>query len=223
MLLVVGIFKDSTELFQSLYVTQMIKAGRTLVEDAIIAEVRTNGFMVYVPRFGIRCPVHLRDKHGNIKFPKSAVTGDVKDVDVEIACDHIEFTETKAVVKLSPGSGYNVSQVTFCTFDHLRVMLRVHESRAHWNRIYTLMVSPASGSLVGKPLQKRLDAEELEASIRKLELAERRPIEETTAAAAMIATESKSAPVQQLSEMYSILEKFGSLMVRDASQPTSHV
>jgi DIS3-like exonuclease 1 len=41
--------RDSSELFQSLYVLQQLKNG-PLVMNGIISDIRANGFFVYVPR-----------------------------------------------------------------------------------------------------------------------------------------------------------------------------
>ncbi|CAO3694537.1 unnamed protein product [Rhizopus stolonifer] len=42
--------RDSTELFQSLYVLQKTADGDPLIEKGIISEIRSNGFYVFVPR-----------------------------------------------------------------------------------------------------------------------------------------------------------------------------
>ncbi|CAO3630679.1 unnamed protein product [Cunninghamella blakesleeana] len=67
--------RDSTELFQSLYVLQMTADNQPLLENGTICEIRTNGFYVYVPSLGLKGPVFLLDKDGNPIVPISLISG----------------------------------------------------------------------------------------------------------------------------------------------------
>ncbi|KAJ2500141.1 hypothetical protein IWW47_003268, partial [Coemansia sp. RSA 2052] len=142
--------RESTELFQSRYVMQST-AGveqQHLIADGVVAEIRTNGLIVYVPKFGLRGPVHLRDSSGQIKLAVSVLSGNARDSDSFIdGCS--EFTaDTK---QLSIRLPMNVpvfqlgSQVLrFSMFDHVRVSLRVLETRRRRPPVYLTLVSRAS-------------------------------------------------------------------------------
>ncbi|ORX68036.1 RNB-domain-containing protein [Linderina pennispora] len=95
------------KLFQSRY-------QEYLVADGVVAEVRTNGLIVYVPKYGIR---------GAIKIPLStAIDG----------CTDFEAEADKLSVRLPinvPVFHLGSATMTFAVFDHVKVCLRVLETR----------------------------------------------------------------------------------------------
>ncbi|KAJ2857036.1 hypothetical protein GGI22_003626, partial [Coemansia erecta] len=142
--------RESTELFQSRYVAQQTQNGRDqLVADGIVAEVRTNGLIVYVPRFGLRGPVHLRDKTtGRVQLPLSALSGKPSDVDKIIeGCSEFVADADRLSIRLPinvPAFHLGSSQLlTFAVFDHVKVMLRVLETRRRRAPVYLTLVSQA--------------------------------------------------------------------------------
>ncbi|KAJ2578088.1 hypothetical protein GGH95_003453 [Coemansia sp. RSA 1836] len=103
-----------------------------LIADGVVAEIRTNGLIVYVPKFGLRGPVHLRDSSGQIKLAVSVLSGSARDSDSFIdGCS--EFTaDTK---QLSIRLPMNVpvfqlgSQVLrFSMFDHAAEIVELAKS-----------------------------------------------------------------------------------------------
>ncbi|KAJ1792262.1 hypothetical protein LPJ59_004866, partial [Coemansia sp. RSA 2399] len=142
--------RESTELFQSRYVAQQTQHGRNqLVADGVVAEVRTNGLIVYVPRFGLRGPVHLRDKTtGHVQMPLSALSGKPSDVDKIIeGCSEFVADADRLSIRLPinvPAFHLGSSQMlTFAVFDHVKVMLRVLETRRRRAPVYLTLVSQA--------------------------------------------------------------------------------
>ncbi|KAF9118762.1 DIS3 mitotic control [Mortierella sp. GBA39] len=158
--------KDSTELFQTLYVLQKTRNPAAVenggddpeaedlpfTETGIVSEIRENGFFVFVPRFGIRGPVYLKEKSGEISIPLSALKLDGgsggKDHLVSIAgCEMDTDLMTQISVKVPPqalgshASSPNVSSlVQFRLFDKVKVALRLKKSLAHRHTIYMTLI-----------------------------------------------------------------------------------
>ncbi|KAF9574471.1 DIS3 mitotic control [Mortierella alpina] len=159
--------KDSTELFQTLYVLQKTRNPAAtgdddteaedlpFVETGIISEIRENGFFVFVPRFGIKGPVYLKEKSGEITVPLSVL----KKVDASTSSlstnrDHLQLISgcemdtdmmTQIAVKVPsqvldaypPGLS---SMVQFRLFDKVKVALRLKKSLAHRHSIYMTLI-----------------------------------------------------------------------------------
>ncbi|KAJ2419695.1 hypothetical protein IWW41_006009, partial [Coemansia sp. RSA 2522] len=144
--------RESTELFQSRYIAQLSGDGQHVVADGVVAEVRTNGLIVFVPKFGIRGPVHLRDKTGHIRLPLSTLTGRPRDADTHIdGCSDFSADAGRLSIRLpidAPafhlGGGANVA---FSVFDHVTVLLRVLETRRRRAPVYMTLVSRASSNI----------------------------------------------------------------------------
>ncbi|KAJ2600797.1 hypothetical protein EV177_007084 [Coemansia sp. RSA 1804] len=152
--------RESTELFQSRFVAQKTQKeegqdSQPLVADGVVAEVRANGLIVYVPRFGLRGPVHLRDKAtGRIQLPLSTLSGKPGDVDKIIdGCTEFVAESDRLSIRLP----INVPvfhlgdhhRLSFAVFDHVKVMLRVLETRRRRAPVYLTLVSQAWGAASG--------------------------------------------------------------------------
>ncbi|KAJ2162481.1 hypothetical protein GGF46_000612 [Coemansia sp. RSA 552] len=138
--------RESTELFQSRYVSQQTREGKQcLVADGVVAEVRTNGLIVYVPRLGIRGPVHLRDKSGNVKLPLSSLSGNTRDIDTYVdGCTEFTAEASRLTIGLPinvPAFHLGSPTLRFAVFDHVKVALRVLETRRRRPPVYLTLVS----------------------------------------------------------------------------------
>ncbi|KAG0269219.1 DIS3 mitotic control [Actinomortierella ambigua] len=178
--------KDSTELFQTLYVLQKttghrnsgrggrgrLTSGREdgrmevdsgeyapaengeeeeeeveipLVETGLISEIRENGFFVFVPRFGIKGPVYLRDKEGRVAIPASVMQN---------SSGHFAGEEGRYDSSMLEGCTMETDQLTqttvyipghhkkleFRLFDKVRVGLHLKKSLAHRHSIYMTLI-----------------------------------------------------------------------------------
>ncbi|KAJ1920729.1 hypothetical protein H4219_001128 [Mycoemilia scoparia] len=195
-------FTESTELFQGLYISQKVKNGHAMIEQAVISEIRSNGFMVYIPRFGLRSPVYLRDKHGRSIVPMSVITGNSNDTG-HLTNPAIESTETETTVTLPSIGSSKPQSVKFRVFDHLLVRLKTLESRYHWNHIYTEIVTLSVKNTSSNQDQKQLEPSDLVAEIRDMSVKdEKRPF--------------VAEPIpKSKKEFYSIVEKFRSIAVSE--------
>ncbi|PIA16743.1 RNB-domain-containing protein [Coemansia reversa NRRL 1564] len=137
--------REATELFQSRYVAQKTADGQSLVADGVVAEVRTNGLIVYVPRFGLRGPVRLRDTAGQIRLPLSALTGSARDIDRFVdRCSDFAVEASSLSIRLpmdAPVFHLGSPVLRFAVFDRVKVALRVLETRRRRAPVFLTLVS----------------------------------------------------------------------------------
>ncbi|KAJ2802409.1 hypothetical protein H4R20_003290 [Coemansia guatemalensis] len=137
--------REATELFQSRYVAQKTADGQSLVADGVVAEVRTNGLIVYVPRFGLRGPVRLRDTAGQIRLPLSALTGSARDIDRFVdGCSDFAAETSSLSMRLpmnAPVFHLGSPVLRFAVFDRVKVALRVLETRRRRAPVFLTLVS----------------------------------------------------------------------------------
>ncbi|ELW62387.1 DIS3-like exonuclease 1 [Tupaia chinensis] len=122
--------KQSTELFQCMYFKDKDPdSDERCVSDGVIYSVRTNGVLVFIPRFGIKGAAYLKNKDGLV-----------------IACGPDGCCEWK------PGSLQRFQSritstttggesVTFHLFDHITVRISVQASRCHSDTIRLEIIS----------------------------------------------------------------------------------
>ncbi|KAI8980354.1 hypothetical protein BDB01DRAFT_797508 [Pilobolus umbonatus] len=129
--------RDSTELFQSLYVLQHIQDGDTLIEKGIISEIRSNGFYVFIPKLGIKGPVYLKDRDGVPIVPLSLISGKAEQDDEVIPNCSVETNLPLNIQVTSANLSYPIQ---FSLFDHVRVSLKLRKSHAHQHMVYMTLI-----------------------------------------------------------------------------------
>ncbi|XP_078361482.1 DIS3-like exonuclease 1 [Oculina patagonica] len=111
--------KESVDLFQSLFFQDLPEDDERRNCDAVIFNLRANGVLVFVPRYGLKGPVYLKDKTGQV------VTPHVKEDSVIFGPGSLSRHEYHATVRNSAGS------FDFRLFDHIQVRISVAKSLAH--------------------------------------------------------------------------------------------
>ncbi|KAJ2364998.1 hypothetical protein H4S02_003798, partial [Coemansia sp. RSA 2611] len=214
--------RESTELFQSRYVAQLTQDGQHVVADGVVAEVRTNGLIVYVPRFGIRGPVHLRDASGGIRVPLSVLSGRARDMDAHIAgCSEFAVDARRLSVRLPidvPAFHLGGSDLQFAVFDHVKVALRVLETRRRRPPVYLTLVSRASADVRAyrsslAPLDRTFRASALSAN-RSTQEEDRRAeagAEAMPSGGNGVSEVAAKRPGKKKPDYYAVLEKFSQL------------
>ncbi|KAG0164652.1 DIS3 mitotic control [Apophysomyces sp. BC1015] len=149
--------KDSTELFQSLFVLQHTVQG-PLIESGVISEIRSNGFYVFVPRLGLKGPVFLVDKDGHPAVPLSLVSGQPNQETETIPNVSINVT---LPTQISVSSADLPRAINFNLFDRVRVSLKLRKSHAHRHMVYMTLV----GLEQSQVQQDRLSANDMMKSI----------------------------------------------------------
>ena len=115
--------RDSVELFQALYF-----AKRPSIEDAIIYDIKANGFLVLVHKYGIRGTVYLRDKEGHLLIPSNALSLMPKQYQSKITVSKFNMDELDGQQMILHTS---LGPLAVRVFDHLTVKITVIESRSH--------------------------------------------------------------------------------------------
>ncbi|KAJ1882529.1 hypothetical protein LPJ71_010123, partial [Coemansia sp. S17] len=216
--------RESTELFQSRYVMQKtVGSGQQhLIADGVVAEIRTNGLIVYVPRFGLRGPVHLRDSSGQIKLALSVLSGDASDSDSFIeGCSEFAVDTKQLSIRLPidvPVFQLGSHVLRFSVFDHVRVSLRVLETRRRRPPVYLTLVSRASSRANGMRADKstlplpdkklRASAASSSASSASKKASDSENISST---ASSKTTVGENRATGKSSDYYSVLERFGEM------------
>ncbi|KAJ1997360.1 hypothetical protein H4R26_005860, partial [Coemansia thaxteri] len=220
--------RESTELFQSRYVTQLTKGGQVpLVADGVVAEIRTNGLIVYVPAFGLRGPVRLRDAEGRIKIPRSTLSGNAADVNDFIdGCSdfaaHAARLEVRLPLNVPVFQLAGGPVLSFALFDRVRVSLRVLETSRRRPPVYLSLVSRASSTgpmrayrsslpSVDRPLPKKKLESEVPV-VAALEV----PATAAAAAAAAVASDKKLGG-KSGGGCYEVLEKFSQMSLLETT------
>ncbi|CDH51568.1 dis3-like exonuclease 1 [Lichtheimia corymbifera JMRC:FSU:9682] len=140
--------RDSTELFQSLYVLQNTADG-PLIETGVIAEIRSNGFFVFIPRFGLKGPVFLVGRDGKTTVPLSLQSGN---------SEHDEEYLPNCDIQVDMPTAITVTAATlpkpivFSLFDHVRVSLKLRKSHAHRHMVYMTLIDLQSSELPSKKM-----------------------------------------------------------------------
>ncbi|KAF9199356.1 DIS3 mitotic control [Haplosporangium sp. Z 27] len=170
--------KDSTELFQTLYILQKTKNpaaiegdGNTEVEDlpvietGIVSEIRENGFFVFVPRFGIKGPVYLKEKSGEVSVPLSLLmkdggrgtAGNNDHLTMISGCEMDTDLMTQISIRVPPQalasyqSGLS-NMVKIQLFDKVKVALRLKKSYAHRHSIYMTLIGFSQNATVSSAI-----------------------------------------------------------------------
>ncbi|XP_040270225.1 DIS3-like exonuclease 1 isoform X1 [Bufo bufo] len=121
--------KQSTELFQCMFFRDKDpESDQRCICDAIIYSIRTNGVLLFIPRYGIKGPAYLKNMEGLVlSFAEDCckwTTGSLQRLPDRITV----ITE-------------GAKETSFCLFDHVTVRIRIQTSRFHTDNIRLEIVS----------------------------------------------------------------------------------
>ncbi|KAM4631192.1 DIS3-like exonuclease 1 [Polymixia lowei] len=121
--------KLSTELFQCLYFKEKDpQTDQRCVADAVIYAVRANGLLVFVPQYGLKGALYVRNREGQVVTVRQDGSCEWESGSVQRYLDHISTT-------CSSGTS------TFSLFDHITVRISVKHSRCHSDSLQLDMIS----------------------------------------------------------------------------------
>uniref|UniRef100_A0A4W6CEB8 DIS3-like exonuclease 1 n=1 Tax=Lates calcarifer TaxID=8187 RepID=A0A4W6CEB8_LATCA len=121
--------KLSTELFQCLYFKERDpQTDQRCVADAVIYSIRDDGMLVFVPEYGVKGPVYLKNREGQVVAAGHDGSCEWQSGSVRRYPDHITTAS-------SCGSS------TFRLFDHITVRISVHSTHCHADRINLEVIS----------------------------------------------------------------------------------
>ncbi|ELU13403.1 hypothetical protein CAPTEDRAFT_108980 [Capitella teleta] len=113
--------KESVRLFQCLYFASKPEDDDCRLADAVIFTVRANGLLVFVPRYGLRGAVYLRQKDGMVALCQEQGGCPV----VQWVGGSLRASETSVSVNTPFGDQH------YKLMDHITVCITVQESHAH--------------------------------------------------------------------------------------------
>ncbi|XP_053450315.1 DIS3-like exonuclease 1 isoform X3 [Nycticebus coucang] len=122
--------KQSTELFQCMYFKDKdLETDERCISDGVIYSIRTNGVLVFIPRFGIKGAAYLKNKDG-------LVISCGPDSRSEWKPGFLQRFQNKITSTTTGGES-----VTFRLFDHVTVRIFVQASRCHSDTIRLEIIS----------------------------------------------------------------------------------
>lgn len=111
--------KLSTELFQCLFFRDRdSQTDPSCVSDAVIYAIRDNGLLVFIPQYGVKGPVYLRTREGQVV--SAAVDG---------SCEWSSGTVKRHSDHITTSSVHGTT--TFRLFHHITVRISVQSNRCH--------------------------------------------------------------------------------------------
>ncbi|XP_052567964.1 DIS3-like exonuclease 1 isoform X1 [Peromyscus californicus insignis] len=122
--------KQSTELFQCMYFKDRDpETEERCIADGVIYSIRTNGVLVFIPRFGIKGAAYLKNKDGLVIScgPESSS---------EWKPGSLQRSQNKITSTTAGGQS-----VTFHLFDHVTVRISVQALRCHSDTIRLEIIS----------------------------------------------------------------------------------
>ncbi|KAM9318542.1 DIS3-like exonuclease 1 [Pholidichthys leucotaenia] len=109
----------STALFQCLYFKETDpQTDQRCVADAVIYAIRDNGLLVFVPEYGVKGPVYLQNKEGQVVAAGQDGNCEWQSGTVRKQQDHISTASC-------------CGTTTFRLFDHITVRISVHSNNCH--------------------------------------------------------------------------------------------
>ncbi|XP_029354236.1 DIS3-like exonuclease 1 [Echeneis naucrates] len=121
--------KLSTELFQCLYFKDRdAQKDPCCVANAIIYTVRDDGVLAFVPEYGVKAPVYIKNREGQVLV--AAQDG---------SCEWQSGSVRRYADRITTTSGCGTS--TFRLFDHITVRISVQSFRCHASRLNLELIS----------------------------------------------------------------------------------
>ncbi|XP_074862490.1 DIS3-like exonuclease 1 isoform X1 [Carettochelys insculpta] len=112
--------KQSTELFQCMYFKDKVpETDERCIVDGVIYSIRTNGVLVFVPRYGIKGAAYLKNKEGLVISCQS-------DGSCVWKPGSLHHCQNRIISTTVDGES-----VTLTLFDHITVKISVQTSRCH--------------------------------------------------------------------------------------------
>eukprot|EP00040_Diaphanoeca_grandis_P033579 m.205994 g.205994 ORF g.205994 m.205994 type:complete len:1079 (-) comp32933_c0_seq1:110-3346(-) len=129
--------KQSLDLFRSIYFMDRMMSPQECEVDAVIVEIKDNGFMAFVAQFGMKSPVYLKAQNGMLILPTALVHPKSKQTyeEVEVA-GTVEITGQTITVKVGSGEIFS-----FSLFDHVRTWVSVEPNPYHLPKLRLHLVN----------------------------------------------------------------------------------
>ncbi|KAJ8417613.1 hypothetical protein AAFF_G00224560 [Aldrovandia affinis] len=121
--------KQSTELFQCLYFKDKDpQVDERCVADAVVYAIRANGMLVFIPQYGVKGAVYLKNREGQVVSVRQDGSCEWESGSLQRYPDRISTSTTAGTH-------------TFCLFHHITVRISVQSSRCHADRLWLEVIS----------------------------------------------------------------------------------
>ncbi|KAM4744521.1 DIS3-like exonuclease 1 [Anableps anableps] len=189
----------STSLFQCLFFKERDpKTDPCCVADGIIYSIRDNGVLVFIPEYGVKGPVYMRNKEGQVVTAGPDGTCEWQNGSVRRYSDHITTTS---------GCG----SATFRLFDHITVRISVLSTNCHAD---TLNLEVVSNKQHRGPAPQRPGSQGRSRLVQEVvRLAEE--AQEKAAQKPRLSREEREFRQSKAPNLYSILEEIRELALMD--------
>uniref|UniRef100_A0AAZ3R003 DIS3-like exonuclease 1 n=1 Tax=Oncorhynchus tshawytscha TaxID=74940 RepID=A0AAZ3R003_ONCTS len=199
--------KVSTELFQCLYFRDKDpETDERCVADAVIYTIRANGMLVFIPQYGLKGAVYLKNREGQVVSERQDGGCDWQTGSLQRYLDHITTTTA-------------VGTSTFNLFQHITVRISVQPSRCHSDTIRLEVVSnrphqaPETQVQTTQPQGARGRSQLVQEVVRQAEASQQ--AEEKRGRASKLSTEEREFRQSKCPNLYSLLEEVRELALLD--------
>ncbi|XP_029601099.1 DIS3-like exonuclease 1 isoform X3 [Salmo trutta] len=200
--------KVSTELFQCLYFRDKDpETDERCVADAVIYTIRANGMLVFIPQYGLKGAVYLKNREGQVVSERQDGGCDWQTGSLQRYLDHITTTTAAGTS-------------TFNLFQHITVRISVQPSRCHSDTIRLEVVSnrphqaPESQAQTPQPQGARGRSQLVQEVVRQAEEASQQA-EEKRGRAPKLSKEEREFRQSKCPNLYSLLEEVRELALLD--------
>uniref|UniRef100_A0A8C7K3L0 DIS3-like exonuclease 1 n=1 Tax=Oncorhynchus kisutch TaxID=8019 RepID=A0A8C7K3L0_ONCKI len=201
--------KVSTELFQCLYFRDKDpETDERCVADAVIYTIRANGMLVFIPQYGLKGAVYLKNREGQVVSERQDGGCDWQTGSLQRYLDHITTTTA-------------VGTSTFNLFQHITVRISVQPSRCHSDTIRLEVVSnrphqaPETQVQTSQPQGARGRSQLVQEVVRQAEEASQQA-EEKRGRASKLSTEEREFRQSKCPNLYSLLEEVRELALTNS-------
>ncbi|CAH2274472.1 DIS3-like exonuclease 1 isoform X1 [Pelobates cultripes] len=199
--------KQSVELFQCMFFKDK-DPDRDLrcTCDAIIYAIRTNGVLLFLPRYGIKGAAYMKNTEG-------LVLSSNEDGNCHWTSGHLQRLSDRITVSAQTGKS-----TSFCLFDHVTVRVRIQTARFHPDNIRLEIISnkphvdPAGLPLTSNNLHVKTDlVKEVTQTVLEAQLADEE------AEAQKLDVQNREYRQTQGRSLYTMLEELRDLALLDVS------
>ncbi|TSK19975.1 DIS3-like exonuclease 1 [Bagarius yarrelli] len=197
--------KQSTELFQCLYFRDKDPlTDERCVADAIVYSIRANGVLVFVPRYGLKGAVYLKNRESQVV----SVGDDGK-------CVWQVGTLKRYPDRISSCTSTGTN--TFHLFDHVTVRISVEMSRCHSDNLHLELISnkPHQSTVAESRSSGRVQSELIEEVVRREEASLQ--AEEQKTRRPRLSKEEREFRQSKGPNLYSILQEISELALYDTA------
>ncbi|KAJ8281234.1 hypothetical protein GJAV_G00065120 [Gymnothorax javanicus] len=205
--------KQSTELFQCLFFKDKDPhRDECRVANAIIYAVRANGLLVFIPQYGVKGAVYLKNREGQ-----------VVSVGQDGSCEWQSGSLQRHTDRISCCTAAGTH--TFCLFHHITVRISVQSSRCHADRLWLEIISsralqaPLSTGEGREQEAGRGRADLVQEVVRKAE-EESQKQNEGRAAAPKLSREEREFRQSRSPNLYTLLQEIQELALTDIDTPS---